>query len=54
MMLHLDPRGGAPWGKFTMNEQWRWHEDYDVDFRAQYAWAGLNPDNTILAQSVGQ
>ena len=28
------------------------HEDYDVDFRAQYAWAGLNPDNTSFS-SIG-
>jgi len=39
--------GGAPWGKFTMNDAvGDGHEDYDVDFRAQYAWAGWNPDQT--------
>ena len=38
---------GAPWGKFTMNDAvGDGHEDYDVDFRAQYAWCGLNPDQT--------
>ena len=45
--------GGAPWGKFTMNDAvGDGHEDYDVDFRAQYAWAGLNPDNTSFS-SIG-
>ena len=45
--------GGAPWGKFTMNDAvGDGHEDYDVDFRAQYAWAGLNPDNTTFS-SIG-
>ena len=45
--------GGAPWGKFTMNDAvGDGHEDYDVDFRAQYAWAGLNPDNTDF-QAIG-
>lgn len=40
---------GAPWGKFTMNDAvGDGHEDYDVDFRAQFAWAGLNPDNTTF------
>ena len=39
--------GGSTWGKFTMNDAvGDGHEDYDVDFRAQYSWAGLNPDNT--------
>ncbi|MCH7858330.1 MAG: hypothetical protein IID14_01370 [Candidatus Marinimicrobia bacterium] len=39
--------GGAPWGKFTMNDAvGDGHEDYGVDFRAQYAWAGFNPDRT--------
>lgn len=39
--------GGAPWGKFTMNDAvGDGHEDYGVDFRAQYAWAGWNPDRT--------
>lgn len=38
---------GAPWGKFTMNDAvGDGHEDYDVDFRAQFAWAGFNPDQT--------
>jgi hypothetical protein len=45
--------GGAPWGKFTMNDAvGDGHEDYDVDFRAQYAWAGLNPDNASFS-SIG-
>ena len=45
--------GGAPWGKFTMNDAvGDGHEDYDVDFRAQYVWAGLNPDNTSFS-SIG-
>lgn len=39
--------GGAPWGQFTMNDAvGDGHEDYDVDFRAQFAWAGYNPDRT--------
>ncbi len=34
---------GAPWGKFTMNDAvGDGHEDYGVDFRAQYAWYGHN------------
>ncbi|MEE9167925.1 MAG: T9SS type A sorting domain-containing protein [Candidatus Neomarinimicrobiota bacterium] len=41
--------GGAPWGKFTMNDAvGDGHEDYDVDFRAQFVWAGLNPDQTAF------
>ena len=38
---------GAPWGQFTMNDAvGDGHEDYGVNFRAQYAWAGLNPGQT--------
>ena len=34
---------GAPWGKFTMNDAvGDGHEDYEVDFRAQYVWYGHN------------
>jgi len=39
--------GGAPWGQFTMNDAvGDGHEDYGVDFTAQYAWAGYNPYQT--------
>jgi hypothetical protein len=38
---------GAPWGKFAMNDAvGDGHEDYGVDFRAQYAWYGYYPGQT--------
>jgi len=46
--------GGAPWGQFTMNDAvGDGHEDYGVDFTAQYAWAGYYPDQTEF-NSLGQ
>ncbi|MGH7491885.1 MAG: hypothetical protein ACREOO_05775 [bacterium] len=34
---------GAPWGKFAMNDAvGDGHEDYGVDFRAQYSWYGYS------------
>ncbi|UCH63464.1 MAG: hypothetical protein JSU77_03155 [Fidelibacterota bacterium] len=45
---------GAPWGRFTMNDAvGDGHEDYGVDFTAQYAWAGYNPKQTEF-NSLGQ
>jgi len=39
--------GGAAWGQFTMNDAvGDGHEDYGVDFTAQYAWAGFVPGQT--------
>ncbi len=38
---------GAPWGKFSMNDAvGDGHEDYGVDFRAQYTWLGYSPSQT--------
>ncbi|MGH7493458.1 MAG: FlgD immunoglobulin-like domain containing protein [bacterium] len=38
---------GAPWGKFTMNDAvGDGHEDYGVDFRAQYSWFGYSVSQT--------
>ena len=46
--------GGAPWGQFVMNDAvGDGHEDYGVDFTAQYAWAGYNPDQAAF-NTVGQ
>lgn len=45
---------GAPWGKFTMNDAvGDGHEDYSVDFTAQYAWAGINPFETSYSTLGG-
>ena len=45
---------GALWGQFTMNDAvGDGHEDYGVDFTAQYAWAGYNVDQTDF-NSLGQ
>ncbi len=38
---------GAPWGKFTMNDAvGDGIQDYGVNFRAQWSWAGYYPDQT--------
>jgi hypothetical protein len=40
---------GAPWGKFTMNDAvGDGHEDYGVNFRAQYVWYGYYPGQTVF------
>lgn len=40
---------GAPWGKFAMNDAvGDGHEDYGVDFRAQYSWYGYYPGQTTF------
>ncbi|UCH62010.1 MAG: T9SS type A sorting domain-containing protein [Fidelibacterota bacterium] len=39
--------GGCAWGQFTMNDAvGDGHEDYGVDFTAQYSWAGFVPGQT--------